>query len=80
VFLARYYSNNQIKITEVGGELERVGERKGIKEVLGGGKPEGKKPLGRRRIRWEDYIKVHLLEIVSGIVAWIDLFQDRYTW
>jgi hypothetical protein len=39
----------------------------------------GKKPLGRLRIRWENGIKIHLLEIVWGFVDWIDLFQDRDT-
>jgi hypothetical protein len=38
------------------------------------GKTEGKKPLGRRRIRWEDDVKIHLSGILWGIVDWIDLF------
>jgi hypothetical protein len=41
VFFAPYYSNNQIKNTEVGGGLARVGERKGI-NIVSLGKPEEK--------------------------------------
>jgi hypothetical protein len=40
------------------------------------GKPEGKRPLGRIRCRWEDKIKMDLLE-VDGSMDWIDLAQDR---
>jgi hypothetical protein len=44
------------------------------------GKPEGKRPLGRRRRRWRDNIKMDLLEMGLSVVAWIGLAQDRYTW
>jgi hypothetical protein len=37
------------------------------------GKPEGKKPLGRPRHRWEDNIKLDLGEIECGGMGWIDL-------
>jgi hypothetical protein len=39
------------------------------------GKPEGKRPLGRPRRRWEDNIRIYLREWDS--VDWIDLAQDR---
>ena len=39
------------------------------------GKPEGKRPLGRLRHRWED-IKMDLQEVGCGGTAWIDLAQD----
>jgi hypothetical protein len=39
-------------------------------------KPEGKKPLGRYRRRWEDNIKLHLREIGWGGMEWVDLAQD----
>jgi hypothetical protein len=42
-----------------------------------GGKPEGKRPLGRPRRRWEENIKMELREIGWGSMAWIDLAQDR---
>jgi hypothetical protein len=44
------------------------------------GKPEGKRPLGRQRRRWEDNIKMDLREIGWGGVDWIDLAQDKDEW
>jgi hypothetical protein len=44
------------------------------------GKPEGKRPLGRPRHRWEYGIRVNLREIVCGSVEWIHLAQDRDRW
>jgi hypothetical protein len=44
------------------------------------GKPEGKRPLGRPRRRWEDAIKMDLREIGWAGVEWIQLAQDRYRW
>ena len=41
------------------------------------GKPEGKKPLGRPRRRWEDNIKMDLQVVGCGDVDWIELAQDR---
>jgi hypothetical protein len=44
------------------------------------GKPEGKRPLGRPRRRWEDEIRMDLREISWGSVEWIQLAQDRDRW
>jgi hypothetical protein len=44
------------------------------------GKPEGKRPLGRPRRRWEDGIRMDLGEIGLGNVDWIRLSQDRDRW
>jgi hypothetical protein len=44
------------------------------------GKPEGKKPLGRPRRRWEDYIKVDLQEVGGGGMDWFELAQNRDRW
>jgi hypothetical protein len=44
------------------------------------GKPEGKRPLGRPRRRWEDGIRMDLWEIGLGGVDWIRLAQDRDRW
>jgi hypothetical protein len=44
------------------------------------GKPEGKRPLGRPRRRWVDYIKRDLGEVGWGYVDWIGLAQDRNRW
>jgi hypothetical protein len=41
------------------------------------GKPEGKKPLGKPRRRWEDNIKIYLQEVGCGDMDWIDLIQNR---
>jgi hypothetical protein len=44
------------------------------------GKPEGKRPLGRPRRRWEDNIKMDLQEVKSVGMNWIELAQDREMW
>jgi len=44
------------------------------------GKPEGKRPLGRPRRRWEDNIKVDLKEVGCGGMDWIGLAQKRDRW
>jgi len=44
------------------------------------GKPEGKKPLGKPRRRWEDNIKMDLSEVGCGGMDWIELAQDRDSW
>jgi hypothetical protein len=48
----------------------------GVYRVLAG-RPEGKRPLGRPRRRWEDNIKMDLREIRIDEVNWIRLAQDR---
>jgi hypothetical protein len=44
------------------------------------GNPEGKRPLGRPRSKWEKNIKIDIGEIEWGGVDWIDLPQDRDRW
>jgi hypothetical protein len=44
------------------------------------GKPKGKRPLGRARLRWEDNIKMDLQEGRYGGRDWIELAQDRDKW
>jgi hypothetical protein len=58
------------------GHVALMGERRGVYRVLVG-KPEGKRPIGRPRCRWEDNIKMDLQEVVCGDVDWIELAQDR---
>jgi hypothetical protein len=53
-----------------------MGERRGAYRALVG-KPEGRRPLGRPRRRWEDNIKMDLREVGWGGVDWIHLAQDR---
>ena len=59
--------------------MARMTERRGVHEVLVG-KPEGKRPLGRRRHRWEDNIKMGLEEVGRGCGDWMELAQDRDRW
>jgi hypothetical protein len=56
-----------------------MGEGRGIYRFLVG-KPEGKRPLGRPRRRWEDNIKMDLQEVGCGGMDWIRLAQDRERW
>ena len=44
------------------------------------GKPEGKRPSGRPRHRWEDNIKMYLQEVGGGHGDWMELAQDRDMW
>ena len=56
------------------GHVARTGERRGLYRVFVE-KPEGKKPLGRPRRRWEDNIKMDLQEVGCGGMDWIELAQ-----
>ena len=56
-----------------------MGEKRGVYRVLVG-KPEGKRPLGRPRSRWEDNIKKGLQKMGFGVMDWIELAQDRDRW
>ena len=58
--------------------MARMGEGRGVYRVLMG-KPEGKRPLGRPRYRWEDNIKMDLQEMGGG-GDWMELAQDRDRW
>ena len=44
------------------------------------GKPEGNRPVGRPRSRWEDNIKMDLEEVGRGCGDWLELAQDREGW
>jgi hypothetical protein len=44
------------------------------------GKPEGKRPLGRPRLGWEDNIKMDLQDVGCGGIFLIELAQDRDKW
>jgi hypothetical protein len=59
--------------------VARMGEGRGVHRVLVG-KPEGKRPLGRPRHRWEDNTKMNLQEVRGGCGDWMDLSQDRNRW
>jgi transcription termination factor 2 len=61
------------------GHLARMGEERKVYRVLMG-KPEGKRPLGRPRCRWEDGIRMDLRKIGWGSAEWIQLNHDRDRW
>jgi hypothetical protein len=61
------------------GHVAHVGEVRGAYTILVG-RPEGRRPLGRPRRRWEDNIKTDLREIEFGDVDWIHWAQDRDRW
>ena len=63
----------------MGGACGPYGGRERSVRVLVG-KPEGKRPLGRPRRRWEDNIKMDLEEVGCGGMDWIELAQDRDRW
>jgi hypothetical protein len=56
-----------------------MGEERGVYRALMG-KPDGKRPLGRPRRRWEDTIRMDLQEVGCGCMDWIELAQDRNRW
>ena len=61
------------------GHVARMEEGRGVHKVLVG-KPEGKRPWGRPRPRWEDNIKMDLEEVGRGCGDWRGLAQDRDRW
>ena len=63
----------------MGGACGTYEGRRGVHKVLVG-KPEGKRPLGRQRCRWEDNIKIDLEDVGCGGVEWIGLAEGRDRW
>ena len=70
------YSSNIVRVIKSrirwAGHVARMGERRGVYRILVR-KPEGKRPLGRPRCRWEDNIKTDLQEVACGGVDWMEL-------
>jgi hypothetical protein len=60
----------------VGGACSKYGERRGVYRVLMG-RPEGYRPLGRPRIRWEDNINKNFQEVGWEFKDWMDLAQEK---
>jgi hypothetical protein len=65
-----YFSpkNEQVKDDEMGRECSMNGEKRNAYRILVG-KQEGRRPLGRPRCRWEDYIKMDLRDIGLGWIG-----------
>jgi hypothetical protein len=61
------------------GHVARMGEGRGVHRDLVG-KPEGRRPLGRPRRRWEDNIKRDLQEVGGNCGNWMEWAQDRDRW
>jgi hypothetical protein len=79
-----YFSPSIVRVIKArrmrwAGHVAHMGEVRGAHNILVG-KPEGKRPLGRPKCRWEDNIKMELEEIGFGDVDWIHLAQDRDRW
>jgi len=76
--LSDLYSSPNIRVIKSRiswmGHVTRMGDRKGVYRALVG-KPEGKRPLGRPRRRWEDNIKMDLREVGRGV--WTELICLR---
>jgi hypothetical protein len=61
------------------GDISQMGEERGVYRVSVR-KPDGKRPLGRPRGKWEDNIKIDLKEVGCAGHDWIELAQDRDRW
>jgi hypothetical protein len=72
VFIIPYIIERQMHVA-------RMGEDRVVYRMLMG-KPEGKRPLGRPRRRWQDNIKIDLQEVGGGREDWMELAQDRDRW
>jgi len=64
---------------EMGGACSTNGDRRGLYRDFVG-KPEGKRPLGRPRRRWENSMKIYIKEAGWRSMDWIELAQDRDRW
>ena len=69
----------QTEKNEMDGTCSAYGERTGLYRILVR-KPEGKKPLGRPKPKWEDNIKIDLQEVGCGSMDWIEVAQDSDRW
>jgi hypothetical protein len=65
----QYCTGDQIEKNEIDGHVACKGEMRGVYRCLVG-KPEGKRPLGRSRRKWEDNIKIYLQEVEWGRGVW----------
>jgi hypothetical protein len=81
---ALYSSPNIIRVIKSrrlrwAGHVARMGERRGAYRALVG-EPEGRRPFGRSRRRWEDDIKMGLRDVEWGGMDWMNPAQDRDRW
>jgi hypothetical protein len=79
VLLTQYCAGDKIEKNQMDGACSLDGGGERCYRVLVG-KPEGKRPLGRPRHRWEDNNKMDLQEVGCGGMDWIELAQERDKW
>ena len=81
VLVIQYSAGGKIEKNEIGHmpHVALMGEGRCVQRVLVG-KPEGRRPLGRPRRRWEDNIKMDLQEVGGGCGDWVDLAEGRERW
>ena len=70
------YCSPNIRKNEMGGECGTYRRQERCLQGFGG-RPEGRRPLGRPRRRWENNIKMDLQEVGCGGTDWIELAHDR---
>jgi hypothetical protein len=73
------FFGDQMEKNKMDETRSHIGEGRGVYRVLVG-KPEGKRPFGRLKHRWENNIKMDLQEVECGGMDWIELAQDREKW
>jgi len=79
-----YTSPNTVRVIKSrrmrwAGHVARMGDTKGVYSVMVG-KPEGKRPFGRTRNRWEVNIKMVIQEVGCMGTDWVELTQYRDRW
>jgi hypothetical protein len=79
-----YFLPNIVQVVKLrqmrwAGHVACMGKDRGVHRVLVG-KPEGKRPLGRLRHKWDDNIKMELQVVGGGRGDWMELAQDRDRW
>jgi len=72
-FIFRVVKSRRMRWTR---HVARMREDRGVHRVLVG-KPDGRRPLGRPRRRWEDNIKMDFQEVGGGRGDWMELAQDK---
>ena len=79
MLLTQYCAGDKIEKNGVGGAFSAYGGGKRRVQDFSG-KPGGRRPLGRRRRRWDDNSKLDLQQVGCGGMDWIELAQDGNRW